>query len=539
MENLNHSFAKKTWITTTIILILITLMGGFLRIMYLSRSDFPLNDGGMFYTMIHDLQENSFGLPKYTTYNFSDIPYAYPPLSFYTVGAINQFAKVDLLELFRIYPLLFNLLSIPLFYFLAKELTSQNRFLSFIATSFYATLISSFEWLITGGGLTRSPAQTYFIAALVLYMIYLRTEKNRFYIFSLLTAVLMTYHHLEYTWFLFFSLVILVYQKKFLLRRYIILGLFFFLIILLTVPYWLSIVSQHGISPWVAAFTTGGFAISTSIGRIITTIFTEETISNYINILALLGIFFSLAAKKNQRIIIWLVAVTFLLNRSSFRSLVFPISLLAALGLGELVNTIRNILITRDSYPVERVDGSHSNSHTKSDLFIAIFVIFSILHPIIISLMVSLSEQQVLVALSKPEIEAMKWVKNNTPLDSWFIVLTPSNDWFTNRQSEWFPALASRKNVTTVQGTEWLPDSQNEREIIKYNQMRECLPEGFACLKKWIQENAVSFQYLFVTNVGSGRDKSAMMRNLLPAINTSNEYFLVYQNEEVIIFENK
>src|SRR4030095_12722187 len=44
---------------------------------------FPLNDGGMFLDMIRDLRVSEYILPYTTSYNFSNIPYAYPPLGFY------------------------------------------------------------------------------------------------------------------------------------------------------------------------------------------------------------------------------------------------------------------------------------------------------------------------------------------------------------------------------------------------------------------------------------------------------------------------
>ena len=49
----------------------------------------------------------------------------------------------------------------------------------------------------------------------------------------------------------------------------------------------------------------------------------------------------------------------------------------------------------------------------------------------------------------------MRWVAENTEPGTAFVV--PTEDvWGDDEQSEWFPALAGRQSVGTVQGSEWL-----------------------------------------------------------------------------------
>ncbi len=207
MTFLKNLKSKDSSLPKVLFILCITLLGVFLRIQYLQKSDFVINDGGMFYTMILDLQKNGYVLPRFTSYNFSQIPYAYPPLSFYVGAVLNQFLHIDLITIFRLYPLFFNILSIPAFYLLAKEITQINR-QALLATAFYSILLPSYEWLISGGGLTRSPAHTYFILAFYFYLVYLRTRKWKSLIFSIFTAALMTLHHIEYCWMLVLSMAL-------------------------------------------------------------------------------------------------------------------------------------------------------------------------------------------------------------------------------------------------------------------------------------------------------------------------------------------
>ena len=50
------------------------LFGAIVRLWPALTNGFPLNDGGMFYTMIRDLKANHFILPRFASYNFRVSP---------------------------------------------------------------------------------------------------------------------------------------------------------------------------------------------------------------------------------------------------------------------------------------------------------------------------------------------------------------------------------------------------------------------------------------------------------------------------------
>ena len=116
---------EKEWTFT--ILGLALFFGVFVRILPALLSEFPINDGGMFAVMMRDLQANNFLLPAYTTYNYSNIPFAYPPLGFY-LGAILENFGISELQILLWLPVIFTSLTIPLFFLLALELMhSRSR----------------------------------------------------------------------------------------------------------------------------------------------------------------------------------------------------------------------------------------------------------------------------------------------------------------------------------------------------------------------------------------------------------------------------
>ncbi len=232
------------------------LIGGTIRLYGVLRSSFPINDGGLFYTMIKDLAANGYRLPVTTSYNHLDLPFAYPPLMLYLTGFLADLTHWGLLNIIRILPAVFTVLAIPAFYLLASVLV-KNKLQVVFATYIFALIPASFDWLIMGGGLTRSPA--FFFALISLYFIYrLYTENRRqdiiwVTLFSSLTILSHPETALHtaasaVVFFLFFGR-----NRKGLLKSLLISGL----IILVTAPWWATVLIHNGISPFIAAGKTG------------------------------------------------------------------------------------------------------------------------------------------------------------------------------------------------------------------------------------------------------------------------------------------
>ena len=58
----------------------------------------------------------------------------------------------------------------------------------------------------------------------------------------------------------------------------------------------------------------------------------------------------------------------------------------------------------------------------------------------------------------------MAWISDNTDEAAEFISIS-TQPWWLDPISEWFPALAKRNNINTVQGTEWLPGRRISRSM--------------------------------------------------------------------------
>ena len=87
-----------------LIAFLAVLLGAFLYLYPPYLAGFPINDGGLFYTMMRAIQANGFRLPETIHYNGLNIPFAYPPLGFYVGAALSTVLHVDPLLVLRWFP---------------------------------------------------------------------------------------------------------------------------------------------------------------------------------------------------------------------------------------------------------------------------------------------------------------------------------------------------------------------------------------------------------------------------------------------------
>lgn len=504
-------------------LLFVTIAGLCLRLFYITRSDFVLNDGGMFYTMILDLQKNGFSLPLFISYNQSQIPFLYPPLSFYLAGYLNEWVHIDHITVLRFLPLFFNILSIPAFFFLAFEILNDKG-QALLAAAFYAIIPTGYEWLISGGGLTRSPAQLYFILSLYSYLAYLNREKKFHLFLSILFTSLMMLHHLEYGMLTGISIALFSIPSL-RLQTFAKTALIYAAgVALLTSPYWVTVLARGGFSPMMSAFSSGEFNLVTSIARLLSMSFTDETLVNYVNVLAIIGLFYCLFSGK-IRLVLWFLLIMFTSPRSVNRPLIFPVTIFASIAVFSLILPELNRLW----------DEKKKNKCSPS--YGAIFIAFSVLYPFFLGFLPPSGGDSALEALAEPEREAMRWIKDNTPRDSQFVVLDSAITWGADRSNEWFPVFSERKSLTTVQGSEWLPDRQFEKSKNQYYELKNCLTDGIACLESWSRQNEVDYSHVYITRSDCAPNSGYCLIPVEFALRESQKYEKVFENDIILVYK--
>ncbi len=501
-------------------------LGGLIRLTFVLIGDgFPLNDGGMFLVMVEDLKPG-FVLPEYTSYNGGEIPYAYSPLAFYLTAGLSEVGGWSTVDLLRILPLLFSVLTIPAFFLLARTLL-PSQLMAAVATLIFATIPTSFSWMIAGGGLTRSPGFFFAILAIWQASQMFSSGSRRHLAPASVLAALALLSHLEMGWFAAFSIgMILLFHPK--TRQNLKNAIFLALAVLaLTAPWWLSLVVRLGSEPLLAALQTGDHSPETLL-RLLSLDFTGDAFFPMAIGLGLLGLAASL---RDRRFLIpvWLLLIFLLDPRKAPTTVTVPLAMLAAYGFFEAV------------LPLLRQHGSSISPGWSSRAVYTGFGIFLVVYAPIAAFGSALSETSPLHSLSEGNRLAMYWARDHTPADARFVVVPSVQRWGIDATAEWFPALSERISITTVQGSEWLPNSIYSQRIDAYAALADCTGQNAACLEEWAVD--LEFSHIYIAKGRpslSDLDRPGQKLNcctpLIASLAGSAAYVQIYDSPDAAIF---
>jgi hypothetical protein len=476
----------------------------------LSR-DFPLNDGGLFFRMTEELAANGFRLPATTSYNSAGIPFAYSPLAFYLGALLHAALGIELVDVVRFVPLAFTALCVLAFWLLARDLI-PSRAVVVAALCIFAVLPRSFLWLVMGGGLTRAPGL--FFAILALWQLHraLTRESWRHVGWATVCAALTVLSHLGTAPFVAFSgaLMMLFFgRNRFGVVALLAMGCG---TLVLTAPWWLTIILTHGIDPILAAGATGGTVFNTHTrGEALTKLAyfglgTAEPLFPIIGALAILGTFASIT-RRGAFLALWWLLIILLDVRAGATYASIPVAILAAIALIEVIVPI----VAR---PPSWEHGASENAMPRgwSAAMLAPRhrqIVVGVVLTVLLGYGVASSmtrqpgfnaEGRFLTSLTGDDRTAMSWVARHTPPDSRFLVMVggAAGGWWADRVGEWFPVLANRVSVATVQGTEWLPNHLFQLRERQYNQVQGCAGWQVTCVDDWSVEHALPFDYIYI-----------------------------------------
>jgi hypothetical protein len=509
-------------LTVNFVIGLAILLGGALRLVFVARVDFPYNDGGLFYTLVNELVANGFHLPAFSAYNATHLPVVYPPLAFYLAGLINLLFRVPVVELQRWLPLFFSLLTIPAFAWLSIAIL-KNSSAAALATLAFALLPNSTDRLLMGGGLTRAPG--FFFALIALACIYRLFESDsdsshwRRLLLAILFSALTVLTHPVYAWFVVCSsAVFLLYSrpKRRNLGRALIVAAG---VLLVSAPWWLSMLHTHGLGPVLVAFQSRNLSNLAgpllSILQLSTFDFSREFFLEILGVLSLVGLVFSLFERKTFWLV-WLLVI-FIFERTSPVALaVVPLAMLSGLASARLLGA---------SQPAW--ESPYRRRFIQIGFTILVFYC-------LFSSYLSFAPQVLTPAVRR----SMEWTGQNSAPQSRYLVLT-ANPWWDDPLTEWFPALADRTSLTTVQGYEWTSPSQFADRVSRYDAVRDCLQSiRVACLAQWSAGQGTTFDYIFIPVLPPARGQAALEDTpLVQALRQSPAYLLVSEQAGALIFK--
>jgi Dolichyl-phosphate-mannose-protein mannosyltransferase len=498
-----------------IAVICITLLGGYIRLYPALRTDFPVNDGGLFFHMIRELQSNSYQLPTFTTYNHSGIPFVYPPLGLYLVAGISDLSGWPLLDTIRLFPPIIMAFTIPAFWLLAQRALGGIQE-PLLATLAFAMLPSSFLWPIMGGGVTRAPGCLFALLALVsIYDLY-RKPRIRLVMLASVWTSLTVLSHSEAAIFVVYgaSLLFLFFGRN---RSGLLASLAIAVCVLVcTAPWWVLIFSRHGIAPLVAAAQSDSRTYWRISGQL-----SEEPWLPLISMAGLLGFIICLL-KGPKWVPVWILVILAFQSRGAEKFVAVPLALLAARAVScILVPPFADAIATLVSLRVRRwwqagLIGTSIGYLVSAALF---FVNTAVpLH-----------------ALSTNDRVAMEWVATHTSRESTFLIIDNATWFGEDRIAEWFPALTDRMSVTTVQGSEWLSNGEFYRRWREFDLLQQCGASA-VCLEAQVQQNNQHLGYIYLSKQqGVTEHSTTIYQALEHALRSDTRYRVVYDNVGVLI----
>lgn len=511
------------------------------RLPYFLNSDFPLNDGGMFLTMSRDLLAAHFALPADTSYNFEGIPFAYPPLSFYLVAGLSALTGLDPLILVQYLPLVASLATVVAMAALARSLLGTG-WAALLAPVIFAVAPRGYEWMVMGGGLTRSVGFFFAIASLSVAAVLYRRPTARLTLACGALAAAALASHLELGLLAFYSLATMAILRGRSLRAV----LSFFAVALtaavLTAPWWVTVIARDGLAPFDAASLTSYFStVGQSFDFFVSSTFPAGFLMGLFGIAAAIGAV-ACFIRGEFFLPVWLPAVYIWIPRSAQSEATAPLALLAAVGFADVLGP--GLLSVMDRAGSSKLAAEalalvrQTTNPSRAALALNYLGLLLIAAAVYVYSPKMHADPVALDPLPAGDRQTMAWIAQNTPPSAQFLVLSTGWAWETDSAAEWFPVLAQRKSLLTPQGTEWLPSQTFARTQCLFNSTRALagMRVDVNYLDSWARDRGLAFSYIYISKANRG---NVDWNPIVSSARSSPSYTVLVDNSAATVLERR
>jgi 4-amino-4-deoxy-L-arabinose transferase-like glycosyltransferase len=440
------------------------VLGSLVRLLPVVGSDFPINDGGLFAAMIDELVRQGPGIPETVDYNLGDIPFAYPPAGLY-LGAALVALGFDTLDVLRFVPAILSVLTIPAWFLVARDVAGPRA--GAVAAFVFALLPRSYEWLVSGGGITRALGMLFALLALWLALRYLRGAPRWTAVAAGFLLGLGALSHLEAGLFGALTIVLLAFVVRGSAWRVIAIGGVAFLVVL---PWLTFVVATHGFEPLTAAGGSRLYRYLPVTFRVLELNFTQEAYIQLGAIVGAVGVFIAVTSRRAW-ILVWCLAIILVIPGASPTYLMIPWSLAAAIALVEFVVP----RIPAKWRPRVLIPGA------------AVWLLASAWSPHL--------AESALVSIPPDVRAAMASVTSETPDGTRAIVVTGAA-WASDAVAEWYPYLTGDVSVATVQGREFTSGWDANRDA--WQELAACADRGYSCVDELIRLHWPDTELVFI-----------------------------------------
>ncbi|MFL5547684.1 MAG: hypothetical protein ACJ8AQ_09050, partial [Gemmatimonadales bacterium] len=186
----------------------------------------------------------------------------------------------------------------------------------------------------------------------------------------------------------------------------------------------------------------------------------------------------------------WWIAIVTLDARQGSTFSTVPIALLAG------VTVVQLLLPVMRRLPVSTLRRSPGKAAWPPQVVLGLFLVFAAVSAFVRNTPV-MGGMSDMGSLSHQELAAMGWVARETPSDARFLIVA-GTPWEIDRNSEWFPVLAQRKSVATVQGFEYRPLGEFARKKRQYIDLQGCAGWVSQCLQDWSRATGQSYSHVYI-----------------------------------------
>ena len=459
-------------------LLAVIVAGAALRAIPMAFTDFPINDGGMFLALSRAIVDSGWALPSTVAWNGGDMPNLYPPLAFYGVGVLESVLGLDAFDVFRWLPLVTSVLIIPAVYLLGRELLRSDLG-GVVSALGYALPPSSYVSVIAGGGVARSPGLLVAVFALWQLVILVRDpSRGRAVLVGLLGGLTALLHPGAAVFLAGSGALFLLFEgrnRAALTHAAGSVGVAFAVV----APWLLIVIGRHGLDALLAIPSNGP-----NLPFAILSLFAARATA--------LPFFDPLA------VVATVMGIVCLVRRQWFYPLWFVWGVVLSpqysmVPFGVLIATAVLLLVKRREATREAaVVGVARLAPTAGLAVVAACLVFEGA----VSALAVYDPWAPVHAVSENRRATVEWVASNVEREARFALITDST-WPADMDSEWFPLLAERTSVATVQGSEMYGREAFDEARVVFHALQTCVrEESVPCVEDWLAEHPADYLYL-------------------------------------------
>jgi hypothetical protein len=484
---------------------------------------YPFAEAGLYAEFGRQIFHHQFLLPETIPfYSDGGIPFGYMPVPFYLLAILTNVLKLPIFPVVNLLPPFISISSLAVFVLLLNnlELDRQERLYGLIG---FAIFPLCFEEFVEPAGLAESVGNFFLILFTYALIKNTMVANRRTILFAGGTFALcvmsspgsaMVSSVLFLVFFAYAAVRLLLDKSGFpTLVSLFIAGC---VAILISSPYWVTVMRNHGIQLFSSVFMAQSSGISASFTRILETLLQFQARISFFN-------FFPVAF-----VIFWGILQLLLRQKLSPLATAFicylgfpregwTIGIFVAIGFGVGISALLKMGATL----------------RRNVNFFALFLIILVSINVIVDVYFSVYVRY--QAKEEPEywpslLQATEWVQSAVDSDKKIVIATDLPILL-----EWFPYLTSRTVLNMGFGTEWVP--QRQQQIAEFN--KTLSQNGFGDLQETVYSYFGYREFLFVLIKPADQYEQSDLASInvglhpLPG-NLGNP---VYRNEKVLIYD--